>query len=300
MDRQASSLSQGDQHVAAAGSAGHRTSTFLVALASLSGVAALAFPLVVPLLPVPDGTELTRNLAAPLVFTVVAMLSLGIVVAELASPESSEANTAKVAALLGALVAIDACLRLVPSLGGASPIFMLIIIAGAVFGARLGFLVGTLTLLLSAFLTGGIGPWLPYQMLGAGWIGLGAGLLPRGGGAAKARLPILIVYGVVSAILYGVMINLYSWPFAAPDVDQASGLFWSPGLGIRETVTRYAQFYLVTSLSHDLLRAAGNAVLLLLLGGPIIRTLDRARRRFAWQPKVLSSPAAPDDDRRYF
>ena len=27
--------------------------------------------------------------------------------------------------------------------------------------------------------TGGVGPWLPFQMLGASWVAMGAGLLPR-------------------------------------------------------------------------------------------------------------------------
>lgn len=293
MDRQASSLFPGTELPADTLPSGQRVSSVLVVLASLTGVIALVYPLLIPLLPVGDGVELPRNPAAPLVFTVVAVLSLGIVIAELAGANSGRQNAAKVAALLGALVAIDACLRLVPSLGGASPIFMLIIITGAVFGARLGFLVGSLTLLLSAFLTGGIGPWLPYQMLGAGWVGLGAGLVSFRA-SSGARLSVLVLYGIVSAILYGVMINLYSWPFAAPDVEQAAGLFWSPGLSFGETLDRYARFYLVTSLSHDVFRAAGNAILLVILGGPIIRALDRARLRFSWQSPNATEAGATD------
>jgi energy-coupling factor transport system substrate-specific component len=294
LDRQASSLSSSADNPGPTPPSRPGVSTILVVLASLSGLIALIYPLVIPLLPVPAGAELSRNVATPLVFTVVAVLSLGTVIAELAGGSPSHPNAAKVAALLGALVAIDACLRLVPSLGGASPIFMLIIITGAVFGARLGFLVGSLTLLLSAFLTGGIGPWLPYQMLGAGWVGLGAGFLP-GRGASGSRVLTLAVYGIVSAIFYGVMINLYSWPFAAPDVEQAAGLFWSPGLSFGETLDRYARFYLVTSLSHDAFRAAGNAILILLLGGSIIRALDRARLRFSWQALHREDIGAEND-----
>src|SRR5438445_9298355 len=80
-------------------------------------------------------------------------------------------------AILAALVAIDATLRLVIVVGllGFSPIFFLIIAGGFVMGPSFGFASGALTLLLSAVLTAGLGPWMPYQMLAAGWVGMGAG-----------------------------------------------------------------------------------------------------------------------------
>ena len=43
----------------------------------------------------------------------------------------------------------------------------------------------------SALVTGGVGPWLPFQMLGAAWVGLGAGLLPP----AKGRAEIVLLAG---------------------------------------------------------------------------------------------------------
>ena len=82
-------------------------------------------------------------------------------------------------ALLASMVAIGAVARLIPSFLGASPIFLLVILGGYVFGPAFGFQLGALTLAVSAFLTGGIGPWVPYQMLGVGWVGMFAGLLPK-------------------------------------------------------------------------------------------------------------------------
>jgi energy-coupling factor transport system substrate-specific component len=145
-----------------------------------------------------------------------------------------------------------------------------------------------LTLLLSAFLTGGLGPWLPFQMLGAGWIGLTAGWLPRPRGEAdgRRRLLVLAIFGAVWGILYGALLNLYFWPFSAPGLQSDAGLYWSPGLGFFETVSRYVRFYLVTSLGYDLFRAATNALLILTLGGPLLRTLERFRSRFTWEPWV--------------
>ncbi len=40
---------------------------------------------------------------------------------------------------------------------------------------------GVYTIVVSALITGGVGPWLPYQMLVTGWVGMSAGglrLLP--------------------------------------------------------------------------------------------------------------------------
>ena len=61
--------------------------------------------------------------------------------------------------------------------------FFLLVLAGRVFGPGFGFVLGCTSLFASALLTAGVGPWLPFQMLGCAWVGLGAGLLPRGSGA---------------------------------------------------------------------------------------------------------------------
>ena len=268
-------------------------SSLIVTLATAVGLAAFLYPFVLPALAPGMATfDLARSGAAPAVFAAVSVLGLLVLVADLSSLPAPGISAAKVAAMLGAIVAVDATLRLIPSLGGASAIFLLIILSGAVFGARLGFLTGSMTLLLSAFLTGGIGPWLPYQMLGAGWVGAGAGLLPRPS-SRRIRLILLTLYGVVSALAYGALLNLYSWPFAAPGLDDATGLFWDPSLGFKATIQRYASFYLVTSLGHDLLRAAGNALLILVLGEPVLATLTRAHQRLAWRPTADGSDCSP-------
>ncbi len=78
--------------------------------------------------------------------------------------------------------------------------------------------------------------------------------------------------------------NLWSWPFAAPGLQEDAGLYWSAGLSSSEALANYAQFYLVTSLWYDAFRAAGNVVLILAFGGPVLVTLQRFRRRLTWQP----------------
>jgi energy-coupling factor transport system substrate-specific component len=185
-------------------------------------------------------------------------------------------------ALLAVLVSIDATLRLVPSFLGASPIFALVIVVGFVFGSRFGFAMGSLTLLISAVLTAGIGPWLPFQMLCAGWVGLGAGLLPQARNRFR-QVAVLAVYGAVAGISFGAMMNLYSWPLATPASTTDFGLFWSPGMSVAESLRRYGAFYLTTSLLHDTTRAAGNVILIVVAGGPAIRLLERFRAKSNWR-----------------
>jgi hypothetical protein len=57
-------------------------------------------------------------------------------------------------------------------------------------------------------------------------------------------------------------------------------LSWAPGLAVGELVRRFGAFYLSTSLLYDSFRAAGNVILIALLGRAVITALDRFRRRF--------------------
>jgi len=254
----------------------------VVGLASVVGLAAFFYPFALPAVSaVASAQRSARASQAPLVLAGVTAACLVVVLAELGDRGRFGSSASKTVALLGVLVAIDATLRLLPSLLGASPIFLLIILVGAVFGPSFGFLMGALTLLVSAFLIGGIGPWLPYQMLGAGWVGLGAGWLPRPPDV-RFRAALIAAYGAIAGLLYGALLNLYAWPYSAPGVSANVGLYWSPELVLAETIERYGRFYLVTSLGHDLSRAVGNAALVLLLGVPLLRLLERVRRRFSW------------------
>jgi energy-coupling factor transport system substrate-specific component len=201
--------------------------------------------------------------------------------------------SAKTVALLGVLVAVASVLRFaevaIPMPGGFSPIFVPIILVGYTFGARFGFLMGALTLLVSGLITGGVGPWLPYQMFAAGWVGLTAGWLSRlVRGAPRLDRPsrrdvfVLCAFGFVWGLLYGAIMNVTFWPFAGGTAEQS----WTPGIGLGDTLTRYAAFYMVTSLGWDLMRAVGNAVLILVLGAPTVRAFARFRRRFHFEAET--------------
>jgi len=244
-------------------------------LSALIGVAAFVYPFLLPRLPVADG-DAAYLAEAPLLTTVLLALCLVALLVEM----QGEVVSAKVIAALGVLVALTSVLRFmetaIPGPGGFSPIFAPIILAGYVFGARFGFLMGALTLLVSALLTGGLGPWLPYQMFVAAWVGFTAGWLPNLQHRPRLELTLLVLFSVVWGMLFGVITNLYFWPFFVGE----SGMAWQPGAGVRTALAHYTAFYGTTSFLWDVVRAAGNGALMLVLGRPAIRALARFRDRF--------------------
>ena len=176
-------------------------------------------------------------------------------------------------ALLAALAALDAGLRmaLVTGIGGFSPVFFLILCAGYVFGPTFGFLTGALALLVSAVATGGLGPWVPYQLFAAGWVGVAAGTV-RGRG-----LWALATVGAVTGIAFGALMDVWDW---STFYRGAADFGWTPGLPAATALLRFGRFYLATSLAYDSFRSGGNVLMLLLFGPPVIAALRRMRARF--------------------
>jgi energy-coupling factor transport system substrate-specific component len=225
-----------------------------------------------------------------------ALVAVSAVVALAVALQTHRLST-RLLAILAALVAIDATLRLVIVVGllGFSPIFFLVIAAGFVMGPSFGFAGGALTLLLSAVLTAGLGPWLPYQMLAAGWVGMGAGYVGRIGGrkASTTTIAVLSLYGCAAGFAYGILLDLWEWPLLA--AAGSSSLSWAPGVGLAALVRRFGAFYLATSLVYDTFRAVGNLLLIAVLGPAVIPALERFRRRFltVWAVDQAPSKEAP-------
>jgi len=190
---------------------------------------------------------------------------------------------AKGIALLAALAALAAGMRLVlvTGIAGFSPFFFLVLCAGYAFGPSYGFLTGTVAMLVSAIVTGGLGPWLPYQIFAAGWVGLGAGLLSGGLDRRPTRrdLALLAAYGLLAGFAFGAVMDLWDWAFfqGAPDLGYVAGL------GAGATIARFGQFYLVTSAGYDAFRAVGNAAMIVALGPPVLASLARLRARASFQ-----------------
>jgi len=218
---------------------------------------------------------------------------------------------ARMLALLAAIAAIDAGLRLalVTGIAGFSPIFFLVLCAGYAFGPSYGFQAGALALLVSAVATGGIGPWLPFQLFGVGWVGLVAGLaggiVGRATGRSQSEAPtrrdlvILALVGAAMGLVYGVLLDVWDWTF----FRGAGDFGWVPGLPLAEMLGRFGRFYLVTSLGYDSFRAVGNALMVLALGAPVLAAFWRIRVRSSFRivdavpvGVVPVDPAATDPD----
>ncbi len=241
-------------------------SSAAVLLASLAGLSAFCWPLFVS-----AGSALANGGNAPLVFGLLLPVVLAVVLFEI----SEGGLDPKSVAMLGVLSAVGAALRpLGAGTAGLETVFFLLVLAGRVFGPGFGFVLGTTTLFGSALITGGVGPWLPYQMLGAAWVGLGAGLLPPVRG--RWEIVMLASYGALAGLLYGALLNLSFWPYA---LGPRTGLSFVPGDPILSNLHRFIVFSLTTSLGWDLGRAVTNFVLVALTGPAILATLRRAARR---------------------
>ncbi|MFE0633061.1 ECF transporter S component [Streptomyces sp. NPDC058864] len=253
-------------------------------LVSLIGVAAFGWPLLAD-----PGSGLAHSKDAPWLFALLLPLLLAVVMATIA--DDAEGLSAKSVAMLGVLAAAGAALRpLGGGTAGIEPMFFLVVLSGRVLGPGFGFSLGALTMFASALLTGGVGPWMPFQMLSMGWVALGAGLLP---GAARLRgrgeLVLVAGYGAVSSIAYGTVMNLQGWPYLG---GMSSGVSFVPGDPLADNLARFVAYCLATSLGWDVPRAVLTAVLVLTLGPFVLRALRRATRRAAFGAPVAFGEGA--------
>ena len=248
-----------------------KRSVVVLGVASVAGLMMLCWPLLVR---VPDG----GTVSPPFLF----LALLPVVIAVMLAEVSEGGLDPRVLAILGVLTACNAVLRgLSAGTAGVELVFFLLILAGRVFGPGFGFALGCTSLFASALVTAGVGPWLPYQMLVSAWVGMGAGFLPRRY-TGRAEIVLLAAYGVVSAFLFGLLMNLSSWPYvfgiAVPGHEGA--LDYVVGAPLAENLQRFAVYTLLTSTgSFDTGRAITTAVAIVLLGPAVLTTLRRASRR---------------------
>jgi energy-coupling factor transport system substrate-specific component len=255
----------------------------VLVVASLASLVAFAWPLFVA-----PGSGIGHASDAPFVFILILPVLLVVIVAEVAAGGIDS----KALAMLGVLSALGAALRLLGAgTAGIETTFFLLVIAGRVFGPGFGFVLGSTTLFASAILSGGFGPWLPFQMLAASWVGMGAGLLPPLRG--RAEIAMLVAYGILAALAFGLLMNLWFWPFVVGDESSISYLAGAP---VGENLRRLLVFSLTTSLGWDIGRAITTAVLVALAGSAVLATFRRAARRAAFGVPVAFGRRPGDGD----
>ena len=250
-----------------------KKSASLLGLVALASVLVFAWPLFAQ-----SGALVGNDGRTPLYFAVLIPLILALVLSEI----SEDGFDIKAIAMLGVLSAAVAAVRpLGAGSAGFETVFFVLILGGRVFGPAFGFVLGCTGLFASALLTGGVGPWLPYQMLASAWVGLGAGLLPQWRG--KTEIALLLMYGAVSSLAYGLLMNLSFWPFS---LGTGTELSFQPGAAVAENLHRFLLFSLSTSLGWDIGRAVFTAILLAIAAPAVLGVLRRAARRAAFAAPV--------------
>ncbi|MFE1290765.1 ECF transporter S component [Streptomyces sp. NPDC058751] len=252
-----------------------------LALVSATGAAGFAWPLFAG-----PGSQVSAHAQdAPWLFAGLLVLLVAVVAATI----SESGLGPKAVSMLGVLAATGAALRPIGAgTAGIEPMFFLMVLSGRVLGPGFGYVLGSVTMFASALLTGGVGPWMPFQMLAMGWFTMGAGLLPgpdrlRG----RAELLMLAAYGFLAAFAYGTVMNLAGWPF----MDAlASNIAFDPHAAVPANLARFLAYCFATSLGWDLGRAVVTVVLTLTVGTPLLKALRRATRRAAFESPVTFEP----------
>ncbi|MFB7892651.1 ATP-binding cassette domain-containing protein [Microbacterium sp. NPDC056044] len=252
---------------------GSRLPLAALAAANLVALGAFCWPLVATAVPA------QAYAAVPIAALALIPLAALVVVATL----DGSVRSAHMLALLGTLAAIGAAVRIAGTgVGGVEAVFILLILAGRAYGARFGMLLGMATIALSTLITGTFGPWTPFQMFACAWVGAVAGLLPRRM-PRTGEIAMLCVYGVVASYAFGLLMNLWFWPFA---VGYGTGISYNGGAPLEVNLSSFLLYSLVTStLSWDTLRAITTVIGLVVVGRPILAALRRT--------KPLASRAQP-------
>jgi energy-coupling factor transport system substrate-specific component len=245
----------------------HLLSKVSIAVAAIASILMFAWPLLIAT------DSQNENLLAQAVFMVLMPLIIALVLVEFSTGEIGSRQLA----ILGVMTAINAVVRLLGAgTAGIETAFFLIIIGAYVFRSGFGFILGSASILVSALLGAGVGPWLPFQMMAAGLVGIGAGALPRFAGKF-AQLLTLCVYAVLASFVYGALMTLWNWPFLA---GTDSSVSYEAGAGLGVNLLRFLNYEIVTGgLLWDAGRAITTCVLMLIAAPALLTSLRRAANR---------------------
>lgn len=245
-----------------------KQSRFIVAVTAILALATFTWPLYV------GDISIDERAIAQTSLILLMPLLVGLILFEV----SSGGIGSRQVAVLAVLAALNAVVRMLGAgVAGIETLFFIVIIASYVFGSSFGFLLGASSMLVSALLTGGVGPWLPFQAMAAGLVGLGAGLLPR---ARKPRA-IMIAYAVFASFIYGGLMTMWNWPFMAGTGTVVSFI---PGAGLLENASQFLKYEALTGgLLWDTGRAITTGVLIWLTAPALLTTLGRAAVRAGFE-----------------
>ncbi|MGN0594561.1 MAG: ECF transporter S component [Hominimerdicola sp.] len=169
-------------------------------------------------------------------------------------------SSSKEMTVLAVMIAISVAGRFIFAwLPGFKPITAITLITAIMLGKEAGFVVGSLSAVVSNFYFGQ-GPWTPFQMFAWGFIGFIAGLLAK---PFKKNKIALCIFGAVAGILYSLTMDIWT-------------TLWADG---SFNMSRYIAA-LVTSLPVTVEYAVSNIIFLLLLSKPIGQKLKRIKKKY--------------------
>ena len=176
-------------------------------------------------------------------------------------------TTSKEIAIVTVMVAFSVVGRLIfAAVPSFKPISAIVIISGIALGYEAGFMVGALSAFISNFYFGQ-GAWTPFQMVSFGLIGLLSGLLFR----KNRNIWLILIYGAISGVFYSLVMDVWT----VISVDNAFVL------------ERYFSA-LTVGLPYMAIYIASNVVFLSLLAKPMLKQLDRIKKKYGIVEPYLS------------
>ena len=91
---------------------------------------------------------------------------------------------------------------------------------------------------------------------------------------------VLAAVGAVMGWAVGALLDVQDW-VAVYRGNPTIG--WQPGLDAPTALVHFGRYYLLTSLAYDTFRAAGNALMVLALGAPVLAALARLKARLTFE-----------------
>ena len=139
------------------------------------------------------------------------------------------------------------------------PVTAITVITAIYLGGESGFLVGSLSALLSNFYFGQ-GPWTAFQMLAWGLIGLVAGFLSNPLRKSRAAL---LTYGVLSGVVFSLIMDIWTV------------LWYNDNFDLTLYLTALA-----TALPHTVLYSVSNFIFLWFMAKPFGDKMNRIKNKY--------------------
>lgn len=162
--------------------------------------------------------------------------------------------------VIAVLVAISVAGRFIFAwVPGFKPITAITVISAIWLGKEAGFMVGSLSAVVSNFYFGQ-GPWTPFQMFAWGFIGFIAGIICV---PLKKNKSLLCIFGAFSGVLYSLTMDVWTTVWAEEGFN----------------ISRYIAS-VITALPSTVEYAVSNVLFLLVLSKPFGDKLSRIKKKY--------------------